>query len=104
MRQGQTIYRVKACGADTQITKVFVQGKPQPTKFAGFPTVNGDIFLNDYNCSYNNHKLFRSRRKAESYKKLCIQCDIPPCVPNKDYLDCHDFGSRNYYQRRGTDS
>lgn len=82
LAQGQTVYIVHAFGRYARLDTIKVQSKAKAMVFEGdsvvFNCVIGEddrlILLCDYGWtseSYNNHRLFTSRRKANSYLKLC---------------------------------
>lgn len=91
LRQGQTVYRVSSLGASSFVEKLVLTGRPyilfdlfgdpspfQPVKkFSVFykgKSYKSEFSLEDSNVipnRYNNHRLFTSKKKAESYLKLC---------------------------------
>lgn len=94
LRQGQTVYYVSALGIHSSLEKFTVVNKAQVrTSIYENSNVESDYhFLEvkrpntDYtttfsllDCNvikknrYNNHRLFTSKKKAESYLKLCLQ-------------------------------
>ncbi len=94
LRQGQTVYTVHAVGKVSFLQKHIITGKPyiqdgwfkgidykrftfEPEFLRGYH--NSHVSLEDMNVipnSYNEHRLFTSRRKAESYLKLCKELEI----------------------------
>ena len=87
-RQGQTVYTVAALGNVSYLRSYRVAGRfttKGPCTSGTIPAINFNIFgkkwlnqdlfaldLNIIENGYNDHRLFTSRRKAESYLKLCL--------------------------------
>ena len=92
LRQGQTVFKVTAHGTKSWIELVRITGKPHMVSDIGMFVSyvqtydwgeHADSFsLDDTNIwphpnTYNNHRAFYSRKKAESYLAKCIREDIP---------------------------
>lgn len=90
LRQGQTLYLVRALGKYSYITKMIVQSRATivNSKYSyiivtyslddGF---TDRLYLGDANAlngtnNYNNHRVFFSNKKALNYLKLCIELEL----------------------------
>jgi len=105
LRQGQTVYTVSALGKQSFLQKIVIMDKPflKSSWYCGITCkvffdpiyLNNNFYttessLQDMNVipnTYNDHRLFTSRRKAESYLKLCKKLDT-----DSSSEMCEDFG------------
>lgn len=116
IKSGCTVYYVHAMGKNSSVIKYKVTNRPFMNRNIGmfvnveyFPKLTGGSSLNTHfsledcnviqNC-YNDHRLFFSRKKAESYCKLCKKLGIDSSIrldlwfdhwgPFYDGLDFYD--------------
>lgn len=108
LRAGNTIYRVYALKQDSFILPVVLQSRPFLTDIgmrvlgqawadAGYDRLqyyDNHFYLEDAGIlpnNYNQHRAFKSRRKAASYLKQCLRLDRGRDTSEDSYEYAHGY-------------